>query len=298
MVGAPIGVSQGGKTMPLSIRLMTEGDLARADVVLRAAFGTPDSRIPDLRRYCSLQPDGWFVAEADGELAGTVGVVILGSFAYIGSMAVAPALQRRGIARALMQHVLAWIDARGCAAALLDASEFGAPLYSSLGFVPAGQVRVLQRDTRMRFTGTRRVPQVNRMGVGDIPALVEFDAPLYGASRAALFYRFLDEFHDRAFITRDAGGRMTGFLIAQQRRIGPWVANNPCDAEALLRAALTLDYDGAAAVLVPSPNTSASGFLQRYGFHFLRAQLHIWRGRAYPARERAMIYGQASFMVG
>jgi hypothetical protein len=38
--------------------------------------------------------------------------------------------------------------------------------------------------------------------------------------------------------------------------------------------------------------------LERYGFRFLRAQLHMWRGQAYPARQRAMIYGQASFMVG
>jgi predicted N-acetyltransferase YhbS len=282
--------------MDLSIRLMTEADFKQADVVLRAAFGTPDSRLADLRRYSGLQPDGWFVAEVDGELAGTVGAVIFGSFAYIGLMAVAPSMQRRGIARALMQQVLAWIAAHGCATALLDASQSGAPLYSSLGFAPAGQAFVFQRDP---ITRLENLPlQVGQLGAEDIPALVEFDMPIYGASRAGLFRRFLAEFRDRAFVTRDEGGRVTGFVIAQQRRIGPWVANNAGDADALLQAALTFDYDGAASVLMPSPNTSASGFPERYGFRFLRTQLHMWRGQAYPVRQRAMIYGQASFMVG
>jgi predicted N-acetyltransferase YhbS len=282
--------------MNLSIRLMTESDFELADVVLRAAFGTPDSRIADLRRYSGLQPDGWFIAEVDGALVGTIGAVIFGSFAYIGLMAVAPPMRRRGIARALMQHVLAWIAAQGCATILLDASKSGAPLYSSLGFAPAGQAFVFQRDTTTRLE--TMPPQVGQLRVEDIPALVEFDMPIYGATRARLFRRFLAEFRDRAFVTRDEDRYVTGFVFAQQRRIGPWVANNVCDAEALLQAALTLDYDGAVSVIMPLPNISASEFMERYGFGFLRTQMHMWRGQAYPARQRAMIYGQASFMVG
>ena len=282
--------------MNLSIRLVTEADFEPADVVLRAVFGTPDSRIADLRRYSGLQPDGWFVAEADGKLASTVGAVIFGSFAYIGLMAVTPPMQRRGIARALMQHVLAWVAAHGCATALLDASQSGAPLYSSLGFAPAGQAFVFQCDTTARLENMP--PQVGQLCAEDIPALVEFDMPIYGATRAQLFRRFLAEFRDRAFVTRDEDRHVTGFVFAQQRRIGPWVANNVCDAEVLMQAALTLDYDGAASVIMPLPNTGVSEFLERYGFRFLRTQLHMWRGRAYPARQRAMIYGQASFMVG
>ncbi len=282
--------------MNLVIRRMTEADFESADVVLRAAFGTPDNRIADLRRYSGLQPDGWFVAEVDGNLVGTVGAVIFGSFAYIGLMAVAPAMQRRGIARALMQHVLAWIAAQRCATALLDASKFGAPLYASLGFAPADQAFVLQRDTTTRLTN--RPSRVERLCAKDIPALVEFDTPIYGAARAALFQEFLAEFRERAFVTRDDAGRVTGCAIAQPRRIGPWVAQNVRDAEALLQAALMLDYDGAASVLVPSPNSSANEFLERYGFQFVRAQTHMWRGQVYPARQRALIYGQASFMVG
>jgi predicted N-acetyltransferase YhbS len=282
--------------MNLEIRVMTEADFEAADVILRAAFGTSDSRVADLRRYRGLQPDGWFVAEADGNLAGTVGAVIFGSFAYIGSMAVAPAMQRRGIARALMQHVLAWIAARGCATALLDASQSGAPLYTSLGFVPAGEAIIFQRETQARLASLP--PQVRQMRTEDISALVEFDMPMYGAARAALFHRLLADFPLRAFVTRGERGQVTGFVFAQRRRIGPWVADNACDAEVLLQAALTLDYDAAASFILPAPNANANEFLERYGFRFLRSQLHMWRGQAYPARQRAMIYGQTSFMVG
>jgi hypothetical protein len=48
----------------------------------------------------ALQPDGWFVAELDGQWL-MVGTVDYGEFAYIGLMAVHQRCSARGIGRAL-----------------------------------------------------------------------------------------------------------------------------------------------------------------------------------------------------
>ena len=52
-----------------------------------------------------------------------------------------PGSRGRGIARALMQSVMAWAKSQGCDRMVLHASDFGRPLYQSLGFVPTNEMR-------------------------------------------------------------------------------------------------------------------------------------------------------------
>jgi ribosomal protein S18 acetylase RimI-like enzyme len=211
-------------------------------------------------------------------------------------MAVDPPMQRQGIARKLMQHALSWVDARGCASVLLDASLYGAPLYTSLGFVAEGQALVFQNDAPKKID---KLPKgVSRLDEQDLPSLVQFDTPIFGAARANVFKAYLADFPDRAFVARDDSGRITGFAFAQSHRIGPWVARDIETAEKLLRAALTVTFGTNVAVIVPLLNTNASGLLERNGFRFLRAQTHMRRGKIYPVRQRELIFGQASFAIG
>jgi predicted N-acetyltransferase YhbS len=279
-----------------SIRALALSDIDEADRILSSAFRTSDSRRTELQHYLTLQPNGWFAAECDGKLTGTVGAVNFGEFAYLGMMAVDPPMQRRGIARALMQHALAWLDARACSIVLLDASVYGAPLYASLGFVAEGQALVFQNDSPKPFTN---LPEgVSRLCEKDVPTLVEFDTLIFGAERADVFKAYLADLTDRAFVARDARGNITGFVFAQSNRIGPWVAKDQDTADKLIRAALSVGYKPLVRILVPSPNVSAGDLLTRYGFQFFRAQTHMRRGKAYPARQRELIYGQASFAIG
>ena len=92
--------------MNISIRALTFADIPDADRILCAAFRTKDSRATELHRYLTLQSDGWFAAEIENKLVGTVGAVVYDTFAYLGLMAVDPSVQRQGIARQLMQHAL------------------------------------------------------------------------------------------------------------------------------------------------------------------------------------------------
>ena len=52
-----------------------------------------------------------------------------------------PQLRGQGIARALMTTLMKWATSRGFDRVFLHASEFGRPLYQSLGFVPSNEMR-------------------------------------------------------------------------------------------------------------------------------------------------------------
>jgi predicted N-acetyltransferase YhbS len=282
--------------MNISIRALTYADIPDADRVICAAFRATDSRATELHRYLTLQSDGWFAAEIENKLVGTVGVVVYDTFAYLGLMAVDPAMHRQGIARKLMQHALSWLDERGCATVLLDASQYGAPLYASLGFVAEGQAMVFQNDAPKQST---ELPNnVSRLREQDLPSLEQFDTPMFGASRANVFKAYLADFPERAFVARDDHGDITGFIFAQSHRIGPWVARDIETADKLLRAARTVTYGSNVSIIVPPLNMNANHLLVRYGFRFLRAQTHMRRGKTYPVRQRELIFGQASFAIG
>jgi GNAT superfamily N-acetyltransferase len=313
----------------ISIRRLTATDFGVADGILREAFGTPDSFKADLQRCMALQEDGWFFATHAGSPAGMVGAVDYGNFAYVGLMAVHPALQSRGIGRALMLRLLAWLDARGTPVALLDATEAGRPLYASLGFVEQDQACVFAQQAESQhslsclwhtgqsfgeearaatprsvtargqpggFGGTDRVRPVR---LRDLPALVEFDTPIFGAAREAVFRALLTaEGSERFFLVHDGAGQLSGYLCAQSQRIGPWAARRPEDAEALIQVALSLPYAVVPRVLVPQANRAAAHLLERNGFHLVRAIRHMRRGGSRHPGRRELLYGQASFAIG
>ncbi len=120
--------------MTIEIRTLTPADLDMADALLMAAYGGA-SRKQRLQSYLTLQPDGWILAHWDGTPAGVAGATHYGPIAYIGLVGVHPAYQRRGIAMAMMRHLLRWSAERGRPVLQLDASPAGAPLYERLGFV-------------------------------------------------------------------------------------------------------------------------------------------------------------------
>ncbi len=53
--------------------------------------------------------------------------------------------RRRGIARKLMEVIIAWCKEEGFHSVLLHASDEGKPLYESLGFKPTNEMRLMLR---------------------------------------------------------------------------------------------------------------------------------------------------------
>ncbi|MBF6589649.1 MAG: GNAT family N-acetyltransferase [Ktedonobacterales bacterium] len=287
--------------MHVVIEPMAEADLADADAVLIAAYEAARTRVPELRRVLALQPDGWLLARLEGEAVGVAGAVDFGPFAYIGMVGVRPDRQRQGIGVALMERLLAWVDARGCPMALLDASDAGAGMYPRLGFVTddlVGVWRLEEPSTLTTPTDTATAATVATARAGDLPELAAFDAPYFGAERGAVLAAYLRELPARTFIVRDVTGRLTGYLYAQARSLGPWVATTPTAAEALLARALTLPFSEPPRALTPQANGAARALLQRAGFREQRVLRHMRRGGARQLTRRRHLYGQASFALG
>ncbi len=281
----------------VTIRNVTEGDLASVNEIVMAAFRTTESRMPDLRRLWELPPAAWLLAVVQGAPVGTVAAVDYGRFAYVGDMVVRPEMQRQGIGMMLMTRLLAQLDARGTPAVLLDASQEGAPMYRKLDFSEVDRALIFEQSEVA--TPAFMPTNVHRMRASDLAVISAWDAPRFGANRARVLAQMLAAFPERAFVVEGEERVPTGYLFAQLRRVGPWVAERPQDAEALLEAALALSFDGAPRVIVPGMNRAAGELLQRYGFRLLDANhRHMQRGAPGLVRQRDAIYGQTSFGLG
>ncbi len=285
-------------TERLSFRRLTEADIEAAAGILAAAYDNPSSRRPmSLRRYLALQPDGWLLALLDGRPVGVGGAVNYGPFASIGSVGVRPEAQRRGVARALMERLLDWLEVASCNVAVLVATEAGVPLYRRLGFVEDGATLVFRRAASP-WPDHAPSPRVSSLRAADLPEVARFDAPIFGAARPAVLAAYLADDPARAFVARDDSGAVAGYLIAQEQTLGPWAARTPENAEALLSRALSLPFDEVARALAPSANAEAVRLLQRHGFEGPFMLLRMRRGGTVTPGSPALLYGQGSFAIG
>ncbi|HEV2581546.1 MAG TPA: GNAT family N-acetyltransferase, partial [Ktedonobacteraceae bacterium] len=283
--------------MSLTVEILTEAELDAANEVIKAAYNNPHGRAETLRRYLALQPDGTCVVKYDGQVVGFGGAIHYGAFAYIGMMSVHPAMQRRGIGQVIMDYLLDWLDRRACPTILLDATPAGRPLYERCGFIEKDTTVVL-RYTQVEMPAQTASEQVYKANASDLPELIAFDAPAFGAERRALLAAYYADDPRRVLIARDANGRLNGYLIAQQSVIGPWVARGAADAERLLLRALALPFDDHPRVFVSQHNTAALQLLARHGFTQQRTLSHMRRGEHIQRSRHTMIYGQTSLGFG
>ena len=158
---------------PFEIRLAIPADapvLARHRVEMFRDMGRlADERVADQVR-AATEPElhtwlsagtyvGWLALPADrpGEIAGGAGLqlrallprpsddgreVVAGPEGYVMNVFVERQWRRRGVARLLMQHVLAYVRDNGIARCTLHASADGRPLYEALGFTPTTELRL------------------------------------------------------------------------------------------------------------------------------------------------------------
>jgi GNAT superfamily N-acetyltransferase len=280
----------------LSFRALTKLDLSVGNEIESVAFGRPVG--DSLRRHLTLQPNDWLLALADDVPVGLGGATHYDSFSYIGTLSVLPSIQGRGIGRAIMEALLQRVRERGRPTILLDASNEGKPLYTRLGFVEDDQAILLLRNDTIQAMPPVHNSTLSPLQKSDLPALVAFDTPLFGAARATVLASYLSDDPQRAFVTRDSNGSITGFLITQSSMLGPWTAINVEVAEQLLQHALALPFEKTPAVIIPALNRPAAQLLQRYGFRQDRALAHMRLGPPVPGRNRRTTYGQANFAIG
>ncbi|MGD0703870.1 MAG: GNAT family N-acetyltransferase [Trebonia sp.] len=188
-------------------------------------------------------PDG--AVPGGGRLAGAVVLTRWGrDLASVGMMLVATRYARRGLGRALMEHV---IGAAGAATVTLFATDMGRPLYEKLGFVPVRR--------SVGFVGTfrpgRAVPGARRAqsvpgaqaeiirpaAEADLPSILAVDQAAFGADRGRVLTR-LPGFAERLAVLENGQG-ISGYAAAWRNLpssavIGPVVAPDAAAAKRLI----------------------------------------------------------------
>ena len=283
--------------MFISIRALSDTDLESADTILQAAFQRTDSWFRELLLIRRLQPAGAFLAHHRETPAGVVASLIYPDFTYVGPLGVHPDFQRLGIGLALMEHLLEWLEQQGVTRVALDASPRGQPVYETLGFVVCDQVNIFQRQVGQPIS--QPPSGIQHLSHQNLDLITATDKQTFGTDRSRLFQVLLSAYPQRGFFLKDKQGYINGYLIAQEKNIGPWVSQTKADAELLLKAALSLPFDnGTISVIVPGKNSDATALLKNFGFERVRALQHMVQGSKTPAGQRQNVYGQASPSLG
>jgi N-acetylglutamate synthase-like GNAT family acetyltransferase len=226
------------------IRRLGTGDLRHC-----VALSVDRGWAPERSKWALLlaETEAFGVDAPDGGLAGCVVLARYGQdLGSVGMMLVAARYGRRGLGRALMEHLLA---EAGVATVTLFATDQGRPLYEKLGF------RAIRRN--VAFVGAFR-PEPGAVGTSrpatqeDMPAILDLDKAAFGADRSRLLLR-LPAFAERLLVFETAGG-IAGYAAAWRNEsatvIGPVVAPDDAAARQLIaglaaqaRGPIRLDLD-------------------------------------------------------
>jgi GNAT superfamily N-acetyltransferase len=209
----------------IRVRALSAADLP-AGLALSRQAGWNQTEA-DWRRVHDLQPDGCFVADCDGTVAGTAATLVFGKVAWIALVLVDPAWRRRGIGRALMEQALAFADQLDVATVRLDATPLGQPLYEQLGFVE--QFRLARFEGTLPPDDTPAATDVLAVPPAHWPELAALDREVTRTDRERFLLRLFTEApHEVRGV--QSGGRWSALLAARSGARA--VQLGPCVGEA------------------------------------------------------------------
>jgi predicted N-acetyltransferase YhbS len=283
-----------------TVRLMREMDLAGADM-LRRTVGW-NQTMEDWRQMLHLEPEGCFVAEMNGEIAGTVTTTCYGStLAWIGMMLVHPQYRRQGLGTRLMRRALDYLKRKGVRCVKLDATPEGRPLYEKLGF-----------QFESELTRWQRAPQIETGGVGspgkgtrgmqekDWLAIAEIDAAAFGVARSHLLRNFAKR--SRQILVWPREGAVGGWGLlrsgANADYLGPVACRSMEGGIALASDLLSAANQRPVFWDVPEANESAKTTAKRLGFRPLRPLMRMRKGAECVASNPGVLFAIADPAVG
>ena len=275
--------------MSLHIRVMTRADIS-AGMRLKEIAGWNQTE-EDWKRFLQASPDGCFVAEWNGKIAGTVTTIIYGGvLAWIGMVLVDPQFRGRGIGTSLLTKALDHLDARRVPCVKLDATPEGRPIYEHHGFqVEYAIERCAVKRAENAGTPVAR-PQGMNVGHSDwiesIDSILAMDHSIFGADRAALL-KSVAEAAREFVITRHRGSHLEGYGLGRKGsradHLGPWFASGALAAREILECFLARSQRDVVFVDVVTENRWAPELLAEHGFQTSRSLTRMYRGpNRYP----------------
>ncbi len=287
-----------GFLVSFQIRPFEERDTEETDLVLRAAYRTSFGRKDSLKKYLEVAACYALVAVLDSRVAGFGGIIDYGPFSYIGLMAANPEVQRRGIGKSILDGLLSWASARRCPTVLLSASAAGVHLYEKTGFIRQDRTDLLARKKPDQTGRIEESILVRSLEGTDFGNLVSFDRTYFGAERASLLQSYYEDSPSRFLVVGDEKAHISGFLVAQERTLGPWVANDSRTAGALLSEALKFAFVDPPTVFVSGANKKCLDLLSSFGFELQRSLSYMYLGKEIQRARSTAIFGEATLGFG
>jgi GNAT superfamily N-acetyltransferase len=278
------------------IRLMSPGDIPAAMRLKQSAGWNQSAQ--DWMNILALEPEGCWVYEAEGTVAGSTTAICYGrDLAWIGMVLVLPEFRGRGFGRALMEHALEYLARRRVQAIRLDATDMGRPLYEKLGF---RDECMIERWAASAVAVSPPDEPICAAPLRDMTELGALDRRAFGAGRNRVIEQLIACFPAESLRARD------GFVMARPGSgahfLGPCVAAGAATARGLIEAALA-GHAGEAVFwdLLPE-NSEAARLAAGLGFTCKRRLVRMVLGEPEAAAatrgDAALQFATAGFEYG
>lgn len=252
--------------------------------------------LDDAAAFHAADPDGFLIAELNGEPAACISVVRYGpSYGFLGFYICRPDCRGQGIGWSIWQAGMRFLGARTIG---LDGVVAQQDNYRKSGFVLA------HRNARYQGYVDRAVqadPRITAVSADMIAGIEAFDRQCFPAPRGRFLKSWIGGGSSRTALAIIDDGAIAGYGVIRDCRegakIGPLFANTPDMAEALFHA-LAAARPGALIIIdCPITNTEAVALAERHGFSQSFETARMYRGAA-PAMDMALQYGITSFELG
>jgi ribosomal protein S18 acetylase RimI-like enzyme len=282
----------------LAIRRFTEEDVEFAYEMTTAEEWNVTKG--DIERMLSYEPDGSFIADANGLRVGHVFAITYEKLGWIGLLIVRKEYRNKRAGTLLMKRAIDYLLNRGVQTIDLDAVPEISGLYQKLGFT--------DRFDSLRFMGTRRriisgrTDSATQMDEKDIAEAAEFDARYFGADRTRVLASLYQAYTTLCFVSH-ARSDFAGYIMCRKAEngynIGPFVCNSEHVAAQLLAKCLSrLPLKASVYVGVPSANGKAAEILRRHGFKQYSKSIRMRFGRNLETERQSDIYAIGGPMKG
>jgi hypothetical protein len=247
--------------------------------------------------FHAADPEGFLIAEADGEPVGCISAVsYAGRFGFIGLYIVVPARRGQGIGLRLWKAGMTRLSGQVIG---LDGVAAQQANYSRSGFTLAWR--------NVRFAGLARpVPEapprhVVPLSAVNFTALCRMDRSVFPAPRDAFLHAWC-AMPDSTGLAWLDGGELGGWGVIRRCReghkIGPLVAAKSAIASALYAGLCGAVPAGDAVYLdVPMPNTNAVAMAEANGMSSVFETARMYAGPA-PECDLNAVYGVTTFELG
>jgi len=272
--------------------------MARAELGLALDWAADEGWNPglnDARCFGAADPDGFFVAELDGEVVGSVSAVRYGSeFGFLGLYIVRSDLRGRRIGRRLWETAM---DRLGDRTAGLDGVPAQQENYERAGFRRA--------HSNVRYRGERVAPRTTATPtepLADVPfeQVAAYDRQVFGVDRAPFLKEWVSQQGGVGFATVETGD-VRGYGLMRPCRdgfkVGPLFADRSESAEALFDDLVARAHGTPVYIDAPDANQAAVRIAERRGLVPVFHTARMYRGPVEPL-DVDRVFGVTSLELG